>query len=141
MSKRDAYFATLEGSKQKTLGSISPKSNSVDAMIDEMNSLVDNSSIIKREDKTEKKIIEVEKNKKEDLDKNIEIKDSTVSGVSEISLNDGFKINVKTKEVKSIRKSFLLCQSVNDKFSALAKETNTSENELINTILKQVFGL
>lgn len=45
----------------------------------------------------------------------------------------------KKRERKKIHKSFTVSESINNKFVDLARQSNMSENELLNTILEQVF--
>ncbi len=45
----------------------------------------------------------------------------------------------KKRERKKIHKSFTIPESINNKFVNLAQQSNMSENELLNTILEQVF--
>lgn len=59
----------------------------------------------------------------------------------EAKANSAFTINIKAKEHKTARKSFILSESVNNAFTKTAKEKGVSENELLNVILKQVFQL
>lgn len=62
-------------------------------------------------------------------------------GTGTVSFQNGFKINIHAKQNKTIRKSFLFSEALNDKFSSMAKESGVSENELINKILEQIFEL
>lgn len=47
----------------------------------------------------------------------------------------------KKKERKVVHKSFTTTERLNNKFSALARKTNMSENELFNKILEQILGV
>ncbi len=63
------------------------------------------------------------------------------SAKTEFKLPEGFKLEIKSKEKRSVPKSFMLTYSINQKFSEMAKECNVSENELLNTILGQIFSI
>ncbi len=56
-----------------------------------------------------------------------------------VVLSNHFALNLKAKEVKTVHKNFLIPKSLNDKLSALSKQTGVSENEIVNEILKKAF--
>ena len=55
----------------------------------------------------------------------------------ESSISSRFRSN--RKEKKTVRKSFLIKESYNEKLRALAEELGTSENDLINQMLEMIF--
>ena len=58
----------------------------------------------------------------------------------EQSINAAINLVAKRKENKSVRKSFLIKESCNEKLKALADELGTSENDVVNQILESVFN-
>ena len=58
-----------------------------------------------------------------------------------LSFDNGVKINIPEKNNKTVRKSFIFSEKLNKRFSAIARNSGISENELINKILEQLFGL
>ncbi len=57
----------------------------------------------------------------------------------DVKIGDKFVFSKKNKETKTVHKNFLISKSMSEKFSALAKKTGRSENELFNEILRQIF--
>ncbi len=85
--------------------------------------------IIKEDAGKEVKEVEKTDGVKEDQDK----EKVTV----ESSISSRFRSN--RKEKKTVRKSFLIKESYNEKLRALAEELGTSENDLINQMLEMIF--
>ncbi len=50
-----------------------------------------------------------------------------------------FAFKKSEKEKKTVHKGFLITESMNNKYKALAEKLNMNENQLFETILKQVF--
>jgi hypothetical protein len=81
---------------------------------------------------------------KEDADKEVKeaektdgVKEEKDKVTVESSISSRFRSN--RKEKKTVRKSFLIKESYNEKLRALAEELGTSENDLINQMLEMIF--
>ena len=67
--------------------------------------------------------------------------DNVKNAKTEFKLPEGFKPEIKSKEKRTVSKSFMLTDTINKKFSEMAENCGVSENELLNTILGQIFEI
>lgn len=123
MSRREEFLKNAEKAKNINFGTTSSeKTDSVDITVAELD---------KKDPKSDPAPVVASNKQKSNPSQDIEVA---------IAIEDGFTLQIKSKEKRTVPKSFLFYESVNEKFSALAKQSGVSENELINTILKQLFS-
>jgi len=121
MSKRATYMKTLEESRQKTMESISKKTDAVDETINAL------------EEKAAKPVKATAKAAKQE-------KEAAPEKTGPVKLSGSIALELKPKESRRIHKSILIPASIAKKLSALSEQSGVSENEIINQILEKAFA-
>ncbi len=120
-SMRQSFKASIEKAQNASIfDQSSSQSTSVDDMVEQFNN-----------DR-----IDLPDSKDEKNDKLAPQKEAK----TEYKLPEGFKLEIKSKEKRTVSKSFALSEAINQKFAAMATKCGVSENELLNTILGQIFA-
>ncbi len=123
MSKRATYMKTLEESRQKTMESITKKTDAVDETINALEEKAAEST------KAPAKTVKTEPATKEDQAK-----------TGAVKLSGSLALELKPKESRKVHKSILIPASMAEKLSALSNQSGVSENEIINQILEKAFA-
>ena len=124
MSKRATYMKTLEESRQKTMESITKKTDAVDETINALEEKAAESA------KAHAKTVKTEPATKE--------ADQAKTGA--VKLSGSLALELKPKESRKVHKSILIPASMAEKLSALSNQSGVSENEIINQILEKAFA-
>ena len=96
-------------------------------------------------EQSKKKALETVQEKTTSVDETIRaleknVVDEKPAETKPVKLNKEITLNLKPREFKRVHKSFLIPSSINDKLSALSKQSGVSENEIINELLRKAFS-